>query len=138
MSETVLRGRDFTAELNYSASRSSGPGGQHVNKVNTKVELRFHVDSSVLLSDEEKQLVHEKLANRITNDGFFLLTAQTERSQSGNKEKVTELFYELLEKALTPRKKRKTVKPSLTSRIKRKEDKQKQSTKKQLRKPPEY
>jgi ribosome-associated protein len=124
---------DFTVELHFSASRSSGPGGQHVNKVSTKMELRFHVASSALLSDAEKELILEKLANRINAAGELVLVSQTERSQLQNKEKVTEKFYILITRALTPRKTRKPTKPSKASREERLETKRQQAEKKERR-----
>jgi ribosome-associated protein len=133
---TVMDERDFTGELNYSASRSSGPGGQHVNKVSTKMELRFHVESSALLSEEEKILITEKLANRINAAGELVLVSQSERSQLQNKEKVTEKFYTLILRALTPRKKRRPTRPSRASKEERLEIKRQQSEKKERRKSP--
>jgi ribosome-associated protein len=130
---TSLDERDFAAELHYSASRSSGPGGQHVNKVSTKMELRFHVASSSLLSDDEKNLIAEKLAGRINAAGELVLVSQSERSQLQNKEKVTEKFFTLLARALTPRKKRKPTKPSKASKEERLEVKRQQSEKKERR-----
>lgn len=134
MTQDILKGREFSAELTFSASRSSGPGGQHVNKVSTKVELRFDVHNSALLEDEEKSLLEEKLKNRITLDGFLVIVSQSERTQSGNREKVTEKFYDLLRKALTPKKKRKPTRPSRASKEKRLEEKRELSEKKSLRK----
>jgi ribosome-associated protein len=131
-----MKDRDFTGELHFSASRSSGPGGQHVNKVSTKMEIRFHVLSSVLLSDDEKVLITEKLASRINAAGELILVSQTERSQLQNKEKVTEKFYLLLTRALTPRKKRKATRPSKASKEERLELKRQQSEKKERRKSP--
>ena len=125
--------RDFSTELHYNASRSSGPGGQNVNKVSTKVELRFHVASSLLLTDTEKVMVTEKLAARINTAGELLLVSQSERSQLKNKEKVTKKFYLLITRALTPRKKRKATKPSQASREERLETKRRQSEKKARR-----
>jgi ribosome-associated protein len=125
--------RDFSGELHYSASRSSGPGGQHVNKVSTKMELRFHVASSALLSEDEKALVAEKLAGRINAAGELVLVSQSERSQLQNKEKVTEKFYTLIIRALTPRKKRTPTKPSRASKEERLEGKRQLSEKKERR-----
>jgi ribosome-associated protein len=130
----MLNDRDFSSELHFSASRSSGPGGQNVNKVNTKVELRFDIASSNLLSDEEKILLLEKLAKKINSDSELILVSQTERSQIKNKEKVIEKFYSLLIRALTPRKKRKPTKPSQASKEERLEEKRKQAEKKERRK----
>ena len=129
----MLNNRDFSCELHFSASRSSGPGGQNVNKVNTKVELRFHVASSTLLSDEEKILLIEKLVKKINSEGELILVSQTERSQMKNKEKVIEKFYSLLTRALTPRKKRKPTKPSQASKEERLEEKRMQAQKKERR-----
>ncbi|MFZ4523031.1 MAG: alternative ribosome rescue aminoacyl-tRNA hydrolase ArfB [Bacteroidales bacterium] len=129
----IIDDRDFSSELHFSASRSSGPGGQHVNKVSTKMELRFHVASSVLLSEDEKALVEEKLATRINAAGELVLVSQSERSQLQNKEKVTEKFYHLLTKVLTPRKKRKLTRPSRASKEERLEAKRQQSEKKERR-----
>ncbi len=130
----ILDNRDFLPELNFSASRSSGPGGQHVNKVSTKVELRFHVKNSSLLTPEEKELILEKLSNRINQEGELVLVSQRSRTQLKNKEKVVEKFYELLTDALTPRKKRKPTKPSPQAKEKRLEEKREQAEKKDRRK----
>jgi ribosome-associated protein len=126
--------RDFTVEFHFSASRSSGPGGQNVNKVSTKMELRFDVVNSALLTDEEKRVIGEKLASRINAAGELVLVSQSERSQLQNKEKVTEKFYLLLHRALTPRKKRKPTRPSRASKEERLEAKRQQSEKKERRK----
>jgi ribosome-associated protein len=133
MDNDVIQGRNFTAEFTFSAVRSSGAGGQNVNKVNTKVELRFHIANSALLTDEEKVLLHQKLINHITSDGFLVIRSQKERSQLMNKELTIEKFYLLIRKALTPRKKRKTTKPSKASKEKRLEIKRQKSEIKLLR-----
>ena len=134
MDQDVLQERDFSSELLFSASRSSGPGGQNVNKVSTKVELRFHILNSAILTEEEKKLLMVKLENRITNDGELILVSQSERSQVKNKDAVIEKFYRLLVKALTPRKKRKPSKPSPESVEKRLDEKRIRAEKKQQRK----
>lgn len=115
--------RDFTPELIFQASRSSGPGGQNVNKVSSKVELRFNFRKSLLLSEEEKAVLAEKLANKINKEEEILLVAQTDRSQLKNREKVLAKFYSMLERALAPRKKRIGTKPSRASVEKRLESK---------------
>jgi ribosome-associated protein len=122
------------SECRFSASRSGGAGGQNVNKVNTKVELRFNVRESAVLSDEEKILVESKLYNRINADNEIVLTCSTERSQLKNKVGVTKRFVKLVERALIPQKDRRKTKPTLASKIKRLQRKKIQSEKKQLRK----
>jgi ribosome-associated protein len=118
-----LQARDFKDEFIFQSSRSSGPGGQNVNKVSSKVELRFHIANSVLLSEEEKAVITEKLVNKINNFGYLILVCQTDRSQIKNKDKVIDKFFLLLEKVLTPRKKRHKTKPTKASVEKRLESK---------------
>ncbi len=128
-----IKDRDFERELSFQASRSGGAGGQNVNKVASKVELRFHVADSQLLSDEEKALLQEKLGSRINGEGFLQLVCQAERSQLQNKEQCIARFYELLRQALTRQKKRKATKPTRASVRKRLESKRRQSDKKSSR-----
>jgi ribosome-associated protein len=130
---TDIRERDFERELAFQASRSGGAGGQNVNKVASKVELRFHVANSALLTDEEKALVQEKLASRINSEGYLQVVCQTERTQLRNKELCVERFYELLRQALTKQKKRKATKPTRSSVKQRLESKRRQSEKKSSR-----
>ncbi len=104
--------KDFSKEFTFKTSRSGGPGGQNVNKTETKVELIFNIRNSALLSYEEKELIIKNLSSKIADDGMLHLSSQTDRSQIGNKEKVIEKFYALLEKALKPKKKRIPVKIS--------------------------
>ena len=123
-------------ELNFRASKSSGPGGQHVNKVSTRVTLLFGVAGSSVLSDDQKELILGKLKNRISNDGILSLSCNETRSQVKNKEIVIERFKVLIENAIKPIKKRKPTKPTKASVQKRLKDKKVQSDKKDLRKPP--
>lgn len=125
-----LEDRGLERELQFQASRSGGAGGQNVNKVNTKVELRFQVESSELLTEEEKALVQEKLGSRINSEGYLQVVCQTERSQLQNKELCVQRFYELLRQALTRQKKRKATKPTRASVRRRLEGKKKQADKK--------
>jgi ribosome-associated protein len=134
MELNIFLGRDFYTEFKFSATRSSGPGGQNVNKVSSKVELRFSVLDSELLTSEEKMLLLGKLQNKINKEGELVIVSQTERSQLANKEKAIEKFYSLLKKALTPIKKRKPTKPSKRSVEKRLEGKRLKSEKKTIRK----
>lgn len=99
-------------ELQYQFARSGGAGGQNVNKVATKAELRFNVRQSTVLTDEERAILEEKLAGKLTTEGELVLTHQTERTQLANKEKVTKKFYRLIEKAFEKPKPRKATKPS--------------------------
>jgi len=109
-----------------------------VNKVSTKVELRFNVNASSILAEEEKETIHAKLSNKINKDGFLILVSQSERSQLANKEKVVEKFYLIISKALTVQKKRKPTKPSKQAKEKRFENKKIQSEKKEFRKKINY
>ena len=129
-----VRERNFENEFVFQASRSGGPGGQNVNKVSTKVELRINIGSSALLSDEEKVVIMEKLANKINKLGELVLVCQTERSQLSNRDKVIEKFYFIINKALTPRTKRIRTKPSKASVERRIESKKIQSRIKENRK----
>ncbi len=131
------RKEEIIRELVFTAGRSSGPGGQNVNKVNTRVELRFAIDNSENLSVSEKSKIKNKLQNRINTVGELVLVAQTERSQWRNRVQVTARFFKLLEEVLTPVKKRIKTLPSAASRLKRLESKKKMGLKKQMRKPPE-
>ena len=134
MSPDELKKRNIETELLYSASRSSGPGGQNVNKVSSKVELRFSLLVTSLFSEAEKELISKKLKTKINNDGELILVSQTERTQLMNKKVVTEKFYELLSKALTLPKKRNPTRPTLSSKIKRLEGKRNRGIVKKLRK----
>ncbi len=102
-------------ELQYQFARSGGAGGQNVNKVATKAELRFDVRHSSLLSEEERAVLEEKWANKLTTEGELVLTHQTERTQLANKERVTKKFYQLIEKAFVKPKPRRATKPSKTA-----------------------
>jgi ribosome-associated protein len=126
--------RDFSKEFIFTASRSSGPGGQNVNKVSTKVELRFDVLHSDLLSEEEIEILRIRLQKKISAEGFLIIVSQSERTQLKNKEKTIEKFYNLIWKALTPVKKRKPTRPSAASKEKRIENKKMQGEKKARRK----
>lgn len=125
-------------ELRYQFARSGGKGGQNVNKVSTKAELRFDVRHSALLTDDERALLEEKLANKLTTEGELVLSHQTERSQLGNKEKVTQKFYRLVTKAFEKEKPRKATRPTKASQEERRTEKKKRGEVKAARKKVDY
>lgn len=106
---------DLSSEFEFRTSRSSGPGGQNVNKVNSRVELRFDLPNSALLTEAQKMILMQKLASRLTSDGLLLLASQEDRSQLRNKDLVVARFYELLNQALKPVRKRRATRPTKAS-----------------------
>jgi ribosome-associated protein len=134
MEPQELKKRNFESELSYTSSRGSGPGGQNINKLNTRIELRFNITNSAILSDEEKKLVMKRLSRRINKLGDFVIFAGEERSQLMNKRLVTEKFFMLLAKALSTQPERKATKPTTGSVRKRLETKHNNAVKKKLRK----
>ena len=123
-------------ELNFKATRSSGAGGQHVNKVSSKIELFFDLENSAEFSEEQKKLLLKNLVTRLTKENILLLTCDESRSQHKNKELVIKRFLEIITQGLIIPKKRKPTKPSKASVRKKAENKKKTSFKKVLRKKP--
>jgi len=123
----------FLREFKFQTSRSGGPGGQHVNKVSSRVELRFNLRETHLLSDEDKSKLYNKLATRISQDGILSIVVQADRSQLRNKQSAIEKFFDLLTWAFTPVKKRRATKPSRGARERRLKTKRHDSEKKTRR-----
>jgi ribosome-associated protein len=122
-----------SSEVQYRTTRSSGPGGQHVNKTETQVELLFGVAHSPSLTEAQRQRILSQLKNLIDQDGVLHLTAQSERSQLRNREIVTARFQDLIAEALHVPKKRRPTKPTAASKTRRIESKKRRGQIKQLR-----
>ena len=134
MNPEELKNRNIENEFMFSTSRSGGPGGQNVNKVSTKVELRLNLILTCAFSEKEKEIIFRKLKNKINKAGELILVSQAERTQLMNKAVVTEKFYVLISKALTIPLKRTPTRPSLTSKLTRVESKRNHGIMKKLRK----
>lgn len=138
MTVEELYKRNILEEIKFSSSRSSGPGGQNVNKVNTRVELRFNIPDSQCLTEKEKEVLLIFLKNKISGIGELIIVSQSERSQLGNKEAVKTKFFALLAKTLTPAKKRRPTAPTRASKEKRLENKRITSERKSVRRKTDY
>lgn len=125
--------KSLASEFVYTTSRSAGPGGQNVNKVNSKVTLRFDVQGSRILDEEQKSRILFALSSHINKEGVLVLHADNSRSQLSNKEIVNEKFNHLLLRAFQKKKKRKPTKPTKAARQKRIDAKKRRGEKKQWR-----
>jgi ribosome-associated protein len=124
------------AELELRASRSGGPGGQHANTSDTKVELRWSVRDTAALTEAQRARVSERLASRLTGDGELLLTASEHRSQHRNREAVLARFRAIVGEALTPPRTRRRTRPTRASKERRLQAKKHRGEVKRLRQPP--
>ncbi len=106
---------DLYPELQFQTSRSSGPGGQNVNKVESKVEVRLNIQTSQILTDEQKQKLLKRLASQLTVQRELIITAQQSRSQLTNKEQAVKKLYAVLEKAFREPRTRKPTNPTKAS-----------------------
>ena len=127
---------DLNKELSFSTARSGGSGGQHVNKVASKIELQFDVDNSEAFSPEEKEQLLQVLKNRLTKHHILILQCDESRSQHKNKTLIIKRFLEIINKGLETRKERKPTKVPKSAKQKRLEVKRNTAAKKANRKPP--
>jgi len=123
-------------ELEFAFARSSGPGGQNVNKVNSKAQLRWPVASSPSLTDDQRSRILARLRSRITESGDLLISSQRYRDQGRNVDDCLEKLRLLLVEALTPTKPRKPTRPTRASKARRLKAKRQQTQKKQGRQRP--
>ena len=125
-------------ECDFKAVRSSGPGGQHVNKTSTKVMLHWSLKDSNVFSEEEKERLYKRLQNKLTTDDQLVLSYDQSRSQHKNKDEVFKNLVRLLENGLLKPKRRKKTKPTLASKKRRLDSKKRNAEKKANRKPPSF
>lgn len=119
MTPDRIRHRGIEKCLEISATRSAGPGGQNVNKVSSRIELRINIDDCMVFSEEEREILKLKLQNKLTIDGNLIVASQTHRSQLMNREEAIEKLCRLIAQALTPVKLRKATRPTRSSVEKR-------------------
>ena len=125
-------------ECDFKAVRSSGPGGQHVNKTSTKVMLHWSLKDSNVFSEDQKQRLYKRLQSKLTTDDQLVLSYDQSRSQHKNKDEVFKNLVRLLENGLLKPKRRKKTKPTLASKKRRLDSKKRNAEKKANRKPPSF
>jgi|WetSurMetagenome_2_1015567.scaffolds.fasta_scaffold20731_4 ribosome-associated protein len=133
MESADLARRISVSELVFTSSRSSGPGGQNVNKVSSKVELRFNISLCKSLTEDEKNMIRLKLKKRITNEDELLIISQSERTQLANKKKCIEKFYSIIELSLEKKPSRRSGRPTYSSVMSRLQKKKLRGNIKKLR-----
>ncbi len=133
MTAEELKERIPESALVFVASRSSGPGGQNVNKVNTKIELRFNIIESDVFSGEEKALLIEKLGKKINRSGELIIRSQSQRTQSGNRNRAVEKLLMVLAGALTEDPERIKTSPTRQSVTRRLDEKRRHAGIKRIR-----
>ena len=129
---------EIIKELNFKATRSSGAGGQHVNKTSSKIELTFDLENSLSLSENEKELLKAKLSSKLTKENVFILFCEETRSQHRNKDIAIKRFLGVLKANLIRPKRRRITRPSKGAMTRRVETKKRTSFKKALRKKPNF
>lgn len=132
-----IANRDYSKEFEFQTSRSSGPGGQHANKVETRVTLKFQISTSALLAPDEKDRLLRKWKNKLNSENAILIHSEKHRSQIRNREEVIKIFRHRIEKAFTDPKTRKKTKPSKGAIQDRLRAKKKNADKKANRRKPD-